>query len=492
MNYTKKVFKGVGIILLMNVIAYIIAYVTRIVLARKLGPEEYGLFYAVFTFIIFFLFFRDLGLNQAMIKYIAEFRALRKEGEIKTIIMVALAAQIASSLIFALLFFVCASFLGQYYFKDPAAVPLLKLMVFYTLGSIVFTLLKGFFVGFQRFNAYAWIDVIKNGLILGLILLFLQYQFGARAPAWAYVLAGPLLLILYILPLKKTYAFAKHRIGNVAGTAKMLFAFGLPVLMTDVGDKIISYIDTLMLTHLRSLAEVGIYNVALPSAMTFLFPGMALSSIVFPLVAELWAKKDMKRLVVGIELVQKYTFMLVAPIILAFLVYGGIFITVTFGAKFGAATAPFQILLLGVLFFIVTGVNHSIISGIGYPKTVTKIIVCAALANAGVNAVLIPYLGINGAALATTASYTLAWFISTIKVKEYVGIKLPVTTWIKTAVAAAIFMGGMYGIRSLLETGYMQITIALTGSIILYVLSLIAMGAVDKKEINFYMQLLKK
>ena len=65
-NYTKKAIKGAGITLIMSILAAVVAYVTRIILARNLGPYEYGLFSAVFTFIIFLLFFRDLGLRQSL------------------------------------------------------------------------------------------------------------------------------------------------------------------------------------------------------------------------------------------------------------------------------------------------------------------------------------------------------------------------------------------------------------------------------------------
>ena len=174
------------------------------------------------------------------------------------------------------------------------------------------------------------------------------------------------------------------------------------------------------------------------------------------------------------------------------MIYARVFTTVTFGTEFDAATMPFQILLIGVLLFIVAGINHSIISAIGQPKTVTKIIAIAALANAGANAVLIPYWGINGAALATTTSYTLAWIISTIKVKKYIGLQLPITTWIKTLVATLVFIFVVYGIRSVIQTGYMQIIVALIMGISAYLLSLFLMKAVDRKEITFYMQLLRK
>src|SRR3989344_1036931 len=139
MSYIKKAGRGIGIIFIMNILAYLIAYFTRLILARKLGPADYGLFYAVFTFVIFFLFFRDLGLNQAMTKYITEFRIRNNYNRIKSAIFAVLGSQVLSSLFFSAIFFLAADFLAIHYFKAPAASVLLKLMVAYTIFSISFT-----------------------------------------------------------------------------------------------------------------------------------------------------------------------------------------------------------------------------------------------------------------------------------------------------------------------------------------------------------------
>ena len=69
---------------------------------------------------------------------------------------------------------------------------------------------------------------------------------------------------------------------------------GLPFFVTAIGDKVIVYIDTLMLTYFSTLTEVGIYNVVLPSAIIFLDIGGAIATVVFPMSSELWAKGDTK------------------------------------------------------------------------------------------------------------------------------------------------------------------------------------------------------
>jgi O-antigen/teichoic acid export membrane protein len=185
MSYTKRAVRGIGIVFFMNALAFIVAYGTRLVLARRLGPAEYGLFYAVFTFVAFFLFFRDLGLNQALTKYLAEFRVQKKLNAIKTSIFSVVFFQGLSSIIFGLTFFVLAPFLAVHYFKTPASEIILQVMVLYTLFSISFTILKNFFSGFQRFKFLAFVDFTKNSIILLLVLLFFSLGFEIFSPVFA-------------------------------------------------------------------------------------------------------------------------------------------------------------------------------------------------------------------------------------------------------------------------------------------------------------------
>src|SRR3989344_8900284 len=115
MTYTSKIARGIGAIFFMSIFSNFIAYLIRIILARNLSPYEYGLFYSVFTFVIFFLFFRDLGLGQAVTKHIPEFYIQKKYNSIKTIIISALSFQLLSSLMLSAILFFSADFLAKYY-----------------------------------------------------------------------------------------------------------------------------------------------------------------------------------------------------------------------------------------------------------------------------------------------------------------------------------------------------------------------------------------
>jgi Na+-driven multidrug efflux pump len=73
---------------------------------------------------------------------------------------------------------------------------------------------------------------------------------------------------------------------------------------------------------------------------------------------------------------------------------------------FEESIAPFLLLLPGIVSLSVSKVLSGYVSGIGYPGRVGKVAVSSLLVNILANVLLIPSLGIAGAAIASTISYT--------------------------------------------------------------------------------------
>ncbi len=489
-TYTHKALRGATNVLFFSVLASIIAYLTRIVLARNLSIEEFGLFYSVFTIIIFFLFFRDLGFGEALVKYIAEFRAQNQPEKIKTAVTSVFTFQLIGSIIIALVFLILSDYLAEHYFKNPLASSILNMLVLYTLFSILFTNIKQVFQGFQEMFLYSTIELVKNLIVLILILLFFYFNFGVFSPVWAFVLVSPLLFLIYFPFVLKKCSFFKHKITDFKEVSKKLIFFSIPVFATSVGGMIIGYVDTLVLTYYGTLTQVGIYNAVLPSALIFIFFGKALCSVIYPLSSELWAKGDKKRLSQGISLLHRYIFVLIIPIMIPIIVYSNFFLTTFFGIDYGAGATAFQILLVGVSFYILASVNNNMISAIGKPKEVTVIVFLAAASNFGLNILLIPKYGINGAAFATAFCYFFSLVASTLRIRKHIGLKVPLKQWLLLVFPAV----SMYLITLILKQNltynvWINLFFSILVATIIYLILILIFGLVNLKELRFYYQL---
>lgn len=491
-TYTKRAVHGASVVLFMSLLASVFAYLTKAVLARELGAADYGLFSAVFTFVIFFLFFRDLGFPQAIIKYTAQFMATKEYGKIKSVLSTAFSMQMAGSIIFAAAFYFLSDFLALHYFKDPQASLFLKLFIVYIFGSIFFIISKDALLGLHKTFLFSLGELLKNGLVFLLILLFLWQGQGVLAPVYAYALVCWILFFFFFPFLLHHFHFYNYTCEDIPAVRKQVVWFALPVFATAVGGKVIGYIDTLILTYFRPLSEVGIYNAVLPSALLFLYAGTAIGTVVLPLASELWAKQDLVRLRAGITLLYKYLFMIIIPVIAGVFTFSAYFLDFFFGPEYVVGARALQILLVGVLLFALAAINHSIFSAVGNPGIVTKIILLGALVNIILNVLLIPYFGIVGAALSTAASYTLAFILSVHKMRKLLQVEAPWGRWVFLLLLGALIVAGLQQLSLLMNLDHwLEMIISFAIACFLYIILLYLFKLIDFVEIQRSIRLLR-
>ena len=493
MSYTRKAVYGAGLIFLMSILAAAVAYGIRIFLARKLGPAEYGLFSSVFAVVIIFLFVRDLGFPQAIVKYVAEFAAQQKYSHLTSLLGSALIFEMIGSLLLAIPFFLLSDWLALAYFKDSRAAEMLQLFILYLFGSVLFTIPKDTLLGFKKITLFSLGDLLKNILVLGSMIWLFSLGYGIFSPVWAYVLVCPLLFIWYSAWLWRTFPFLKYKAAEFSIVAKQLFTFAVPVFATAAGGKVIGYIDTLILTYFRSSVEVGIYNAVLPTALLFIYIGTAVSAVVFPLSAELSAQKNFTKLKEGVRLLHSYLLLAATPLIGLALVFAPFFMRILFGEEYISGSGAFQILILGVLLYLTATVNHTLLSALGKPWLVTMTILSSAAINVILNFLFIPRLGIWGAAIATSVSYLFALVWSTILITRELSLPAPWQRWGKVLAAGAIYSGVIYFIaQNISLNSGLEMFISAGTALIIYGLIIYKWKLIDGTELKYYWKILRK
>lgn len=485
-NHVGKILRGTGVIFATTFIAALFSYGTRVLVARKLGPEQYGLFASVYTFILFFLFFRDLGLGTALVNYVAKARIEENYNKIKTAVVSVFGLQFLSSSLIGILIIIFSGYLSEHYFKVPESRVILLIMVAYTMTSILYTIPKALLNAFQKTIPFASMEPAKNLFILLCTVILFHFGYSdLLAVSIPYAILSVVFFFIYQPFVQKNLYFFKHKVENFKSTTKELLWFGLPLMAADIGGKIIGYTDTLMLTYFGSLTEVGIYNVVLPSALFFIQISRAISAIVFPISTELHYKKDVAKLAKGVSLLHSYCFALIIPLIFTLFAFTDFFLNLFFGAEYVAGALAFRILLVGSMFFILASVNNIIISSMGEPKEVTKTILFSAILNVVLNLFFIPLFGINGAAVATSLAYLSSLILSTRKLLQTLDISAPFLHWGKLLLTASVFVIViLYMTRMLHLNVYVEIILSALIATIVYSLLLYLFNIIDFQDLK--------
>ncbi len=493
MTYTRKLVRGSSFVFLMSILAAGIAYFTRIILARSLTPAEYGLFFAIFAFFGPFIFFRDLGLNQALVKFIPELNVKKKFNKLKTMVVAAFSWQIISLVIFSFLIFFFAPFLAKYYFKDALASTILKIFIPYMIISAMVLFMQGVFQGHQRIKLFSILDPLTNIVILISVIILSIIGLHVFIPVYAYLMSWIVAFLVFMPFFIKIYSkISFYKIINFLKTSKEMFIFGLPIILTSVSSGLIGKMDTLMLTYFVTLDKVGIYNVVLPTALLFMFFTESIAAVALPMVSEIWAKKEVHKLADWLKAVYKYSFIIIVPFILTVFSLSELFIKILFGKAYVSGAVALQILLIGVIFFAIARLNCVTLIGVGKPKTVTKIVLFSAVINFLANLFLIPRFGMEGAAFSTMLSYLIILILSTISVKKCIEVEVPVMSWIKTLFASIVFVFVIFCIKDILKLNiWIESIIAVLVALLVYLVLIYLLKLIDVEEIKRYLNLAK-
>ncbi|MBO0356612.1 polysaccharide biosynthesis C-terminal domain-containing protein [Hymenobacter sp. BT186] len=297
--------------------------------------------------------------------------------------------------------------LDQYYFWG------LVLALFVLLINLWDAYLKGLYhTAFSSFTQ----EIVLRLLITGGALLFAAGYLDFHGYVLWYIGASSgvaVLLIAYTAFVGELH-LRPASVASVRPLREML-SFGAFALLGNVSGVVISSIDSLMVSSKVDLDAAGIYGTAFFISTALVLPFRALYKIAFPLLADYWKSNDLPRMADFYQRTTRLNTMLGCYLALG-IALNLDFIYAQMKPAYAAGSATVLILLAARLFDGITGVNGLIV--VTSPRYRYDLIFNASLALATVllNLLLIPHLGLTGAAVAAAIALVCinlarTWFV---------------------------------------------------------------------------------
>lgn len=491
-EYIKRGIKGTAIITAFTILGSIFGYFTRLFLARKLTAVEFGLFYSVFTLFMFVSVFTEMGYNSALTKFIPEFLVKGEKRKLITSIKYSFIITLLLSILASAILFSLKEMLSASYFRNTEAIPLIIIFLPVLVFNAIPLVFHSFFQGMQDMFKYGLLYFMgKFAFFAFCIILFFTGIRGVALPAWAFLVS----VILPIILFSPAFFSRIKEIGRGLNLKKkfdrLLFKkitfFAIPNFLTTIAGTVIGYIDTLVLTFFVPLGEVGVYNAVLPTVLILGYLGTAMNTVFFPLVSELWARKEKDSLKRALSLMYKYLLVIMIPLSLAMIFFAREILQIFFGESFLPGVLPLRILSVGVVFLTLAQINFSALNGIGKPVMVTKITIAAAIANAIGNIIIIPYLGMSGAAIVTTVSYLIMLVCSTVAIRKKIPFRQE-KLW-RILFASTIFFASLSLSQKALGLGtYFELLSLLAIGSSVYIVCLLGLKLITLDEIRFFLK----
>jgi O-antigen/teichoic acid export membrane protein len=377
-----------------------LAYASMIFLARWLGSYNFGIYVYVFVIVTLLGLALSFGFNSSALRFISSYVAQNKRqrlsGFLKRSYGIVLSLSLLGTLLSAGLVLVFRNIIEPYYFV-PLLVGLICVPVWTLLNQFEATARALGWVNIAYVPGYILRPLLLIGLVGGLV------YFGGKADAvgalWAIIGACAIAALTQGL---LVYAGLRQHLADVkpAFHTRHWFTISLSFLMIDGLRMLLDNTDVLLIGRLLDPHAVAVYFAVIRTAGLVAFVSFSVIALAVPKFAAVHStgtRQELQDLVSDVIRLMFWPSLLLASA-LAFL---GPFLLSLFGADFEIGYPTMLVVLTGLVLRAATGPVEYLLIMTGHHWDTMRVYALAAVANIGLNLLLIPAFGILGAAIAT-------------------------------------------------------------------------------------------
>jgi len=392
-----------GKVFFVRVGSAMLALASQVLLARWMGSFEFGVYIYVWTWVLMIGALSDVGLSSAARRFIPEYTELRRLDRLRGFLSGSrwLAFTIASGI-------GIAGAIGVALFKPWldhfAIIPLYLACLTIPVYGLV-QIQAGIAQSYDRPNLalmpfYIWRQLALTAII-GLIWLI-----GVRADAVTAMIvavATTWAVTLVQMALLNRRLKAEVPQGPQVFEPKVWFATSLPIFVVEGFYLLLTYVDILALEKFRSPHDVAVYYAGARLLAIVAFVYFAIANATAHKFSEYHVSGNRERLASFFGETVRWTFwpsLIACGLILAF----GRPLLSLFGAGFEAGYDIMFILSIGLLARAAVGPAERLLNMLGERRQCAFVYAAAFTINLLLCVILIPRLGIEGAAIATSTA----------------------------------------------------------------------------------------
>jgi len=396
-------------LLMAQIVLFVCGFFLNFIIVYKSGTAGLGLFNKAMAFYSIASIFFALGLNNTLIKKIAEKnKTLKEENTLFTsnIFFTFLVSAILSTG-FVFLNKIATDVLGIKAISQAIVIPFFALPFFNVNKNFM-----AFYSGKRDQKKVAIERILRWLLLLGFVVATVLSGQSIEIVLYCFLFSEGCLFLFNIYSIRKNIDFNFTRIQ-----VKENFAFGLKTYISEIVSVMNANVDIIIVGFFLSLEEVGIYSFIVFFVKTLaVFPGLIMQNI-NPIVSEFWTKGDVQELKEKIRKIKRVNFYVVGAQFLTLLLAYKI-VTSFIKEEFAGTYLYFIICLTGYLFFALVYWSGGMLIMMGKNKennirTLVVLAVCVALQ------LIFSYsYGLFGACLAMFVSSVLNYFLLKIMINK--------------------------------------------------------------------------
>ena len=492
---SNKVLKNSFILVIGNLLFRVGGYINRLLMSRMLGPEGYGLYGLTLPFQGIFQILSAGGLPPAISKYVAEYNAKDEKALTRQVIYTATKFMVLMAILLSIILLFSSDFIANEIFHKPLVVWPLRAVSLITPFSVIVGAMRGAFQGVYK-NEYTVYNRMAEQLatiVFAVVFVYCGlYAMGAvLGGAFGFIVSAITAVLLYkkyISPMFYSEDSLDLSFKEELELLWMLICFAVPVAITALSEMAIYDVGTLVIGVFMLSTDVGFYNAADPISRIPLVISLSISTVLLPATAEAYALRNQKLLQEYVVDCLRYCILTVIPMCVIISMFSMPIIQLLFGEVYTPGSGVLCILVIGMSFYSIYMVSSSILQGTGNPKLPMYILLLGTVLNIVLNAIFVQMMGIVGAAIATTITTCILMIVIMLFVIKTTKISIPWKNILLVLICNLILMAVCYVIPKTLIGLVIGIIIGSS----LYIVSLIMLKVLTKRDIDFFSQYMNK
>jgi O-antigen/teichoic acid export membrane protein len=462
--------RRIGLSAVVSPLVYLSNIILLPILTKTLAIANYGAWALIMVTISLLPILMALGLNAALTRFGA---AAKDKHAIQEIFYSMGFIVLAASVVVSVLFLLFAPQIAASLFGNNLTIALL-LMPNILIACLIYFVTQ-YFVTFQQIKIYSFVLIFNAYLNTALIAYFVLSGRGLEGAVIALLIQQLVSFALMMYLIVAQIGFAIPKFTNV----RQYLAYGVPLVPGGLSSWVANSSDRYLILFFLGAAAVGYYSPGYTAGTTIAMIAAPLP-LLLPVLAKHYDENNLADVRTIITYSSKYYAGVALPCVFALSVLSKpllLVLTTPQIAANGYLVTPF--VAAGTALIGAYTVFVMILSLEKKTAVIGTIWTLAAVLNFGLNLVLIPYLGLVGAALTTFLAFLLAFVLTTFYALRYFKFDLNGGFIVKSFCASSVIALFLFLWN---PSGLVSILVSIAIAAVIYIAILLALRGVTVQE----------
>lgn len=412
----RDVVKGAGIVYVGLFAELVIAFLAQVLAARYLEVSGFGGLVTGTALLNIGAILGGLGLASGLTRYFPRIPASEKRALARAV----LGITAVTSLLLALVIVPNARFIAADVFGDESVEVSIRIFGAAIPFATVLTVAVGGIRGQKRPLDRVYVNNLFHPIArFVLVVVVLYYGLERAGVAAAYAVPYAASAMLAVVFLHRSLPRADERVDW--SRLVEVTRYSVPFTVSGVSGFVYRSIDIFLILRFLGSFAVGAYGVAYAAVSFMGMFSTAFNFLSSPIASELEADGSTDGLLRVFESVARWLVIGSVCMLVPLGVFATDFISLIYGSRYASGGLALLVLAVGFAVKNVMSIHGPILEALGKSKLISLNSVAAAVTNVVLNLVLIPVLGIVGAALATVLAFLVRDVLGAVQVRYYLG-----------------------------------------------------------------------